>query len=56
MFFYLEPNFIEKFLWESSFSNFWSILDYFRKTKIRFLAAILKRIIFLNVLFADLLF
>ena len=42
---YFEPNFIEKFLWESRKSG-WS-RDYFRETKIRFLAAILKRNIFL---------
>ena len=42
MFSYFEPNFIEKFHW---FFKFWSH-DYFRKMKIRFLAAILKRNIF----------
>ena len=52
MFFNFEPNFIEKFLWESGFFKFWSH-DCFRETKIRFLAAILKRKHVLIVLFAD---
>ena len=46
MFVYLEPNiFIENFLWEKSFTNFGR--DYFCGTKILFVAAILKRNIFL---------
>ena len=45
MFSYFEPNFIEKFYRESVFFKFWS-RDYFRETKIRFLAAILKRNVF----------
>ena len=47
MFSYFEPNFIETIHRESGFSffKFWS-RDYFRKTKILFLAAILKRNIF----------
>ena len=53
MFSYFEPNFIEKFHWESGFSNF-DHVTIFREMKIHFLAAILKRNIFLNVLFADL--
>ena len=53
MFSYFEPNFNEKFHWENVFFKFWSC-DYFRVTKIRFLAAILKPNIFFNVLFADL--
>ena len=44
MFFYFEPNFIEKFLWESVFSNFGHVT--FRETKIHILSAILKRNIF----------
>ena len=39
---YFEPNFIEKFLWESVFFKFWS-RDHFRETEISILAAILKR-------------
>ena len=38
---YFEPNFIEKFLWESAF-KFWPNLKW-RKIKIGYLAAILKR-------------
>ena len=45
MFSYFKPDFIEKFLWESCCFKFWSP-DYFCETKIRFLAAILKRNIF----------
>ena len=49
MFFNFEPNFIEKFLRKSGFSNFGHV----RKTKICFLAAILKQNVFLIVLFTD---
>ena len=45
MFSFFKPNFIEKFLLGTWFFKFWSY-DYFRKKKISFLAAILKRIIF----------
>ena len=41
MFSYFEPNFIEKFLWESGFSN-WAKIE-MREIKIGYLAAILKR-------------
>ena len=41
MFCNCEPNFVEKFLWESDFSNFGHV-TIFAKQKIRFLAAILK--------------
>ena len=46
MFSYFEPNFIEKFHWKSGFSNFGLMTIIFHETKIRFLAAILKRNIF----------
>ena len=47
MFSYFERNFSEKFHWKSVFFfKFWS-RDYFRKTKIRFLASISKRNMFL---------
>ena len=44
MFSYFEPNFIEKFFWESVFFSFkfWS-RDRFREMEISILAAILKR-------------
>ena len=42
MFSYFEPNFIQTFHRESGFSNFGHV-TFFRETKIRFLAAILKR-------------
>ena len=42
MFSYFEPNFLEKFLWESGFSNFGQNRND-AKTKIGYLAAILKR-------------
>ena len=42
MFSYFEPNFIEKFLWESVFSNFGQNRND-AKIKIGYLAAILKR-------------
>ena len=45
MFSYFEPNFIEKFYWESGFSNFGHV-TIFAKWKFVFLAAILKRNIF----------
>ena len=54
MFSYFEPNFIEKFHWKVAF-QIWS-RDYFCETKIHFLAAILKRNIFLMFFFADLWF
>ena len=54
MFSYFEPTFIEKFLWESGFSNFGHVTT-FAKRKFVFLAAIWKRNIFwMTVLFADL--
>ena len=54
MFSYFEPNFIEKFHWESCFSNLGHATIFAkRKFVFFFLAAILKRNIF-NVLFADL--
>ena len=40
MFSYFEPNFIEKFLWESGFSNFGQNQN---EIKIGYVAAILKR-------------
>ena len=43
MFSYFEPNFIEKFLWESGFSNFGQNWNDWREIKIGYLAAILKR-------------
>ena len=46
MFSYFEPNFIERFLWKSGFSNFGEI-EMTRK-KISYLAAILKRYNFLK--------
>ena len=42
MFSYFKPNFIEKFLWESAFSNFGPKSNW-REIKIGSLAAILKR-------------
>ena len=42
MFSYFEPNFIEKFLWESGFPNFGQKSKW-REIKIGYLAAILKR-------------
>ena len=42
MFSYFEPNFIEKFLWESVFFKFWP-KSKSREIKIGYLAAILKR-------------
>ena len=46
MFSYFESNFIEKILWKSGFSNFVTPTGLFRETKIRLLAAVLKRNIF----------
>ena len=50
--YYFEPNFIEKFHWESGFSNFGQV-TIFAKRKC-FLAAIFKRKIFWMFFFADL--
>ena len=47
MFSYFEPNFLEKFLWESSFSNFGQL----REIKIGYLAAILQQYNILKFLF-----
>ena len=50
MFSYFEPNFIEKVLWESGFSNFWP-KSKSREIKIGYLAAILKRYNIFNFFF-----
>ena len=50
MFSYFEPNLIEKFLWESGFSNFGQNRNDAKK-KIGYLAAIMKRYNIFNVIF-----
>ena len=53
MFSYFELNFIEKFHWESGFSNFGHV-TIFMKQKLGFFCCHFETKHFLNVLFADL--